>query len=77
MVQKTFDISSLFYLSQEAMAKKARREIAALIEKGKLETARIKTEGIIADDVHVELLELMELYSEMLLARFALLDLPK
>lgn len=59
------------------MAKKARREIAALIEKGKLETARIKTEGIIADDVHVELLELMELYSEMLLARFALLDLPK
>lgn len=59
------------------MAKKSRREIAALIEKGKLETARIKTEGIIADDVHVELLELLELYSEMLLARFALLDLPR
>lgn len=59
------------------MAKKSRREIAALVEKGKLETARIKTEGIIADDVHVELLELLELYSEMLLARFALLDLPR
>lgn len=74
------------------MAKKSRRDIAALVEKGKLETARIKTEGIIAEDVstsccrlktrlltleqiHIELLELMELYVETLLARFALLDL--
>lgn len=46
-----------FYLTacipptQEAMAKKARREIATLIERGKLETARIKVEGIIAEDV--------------------------
>lgn len=61
---------------QEAMLKQSRRDIAALIEKGKLETARIKTEGIISEDIHLELLELMELYSETLLARFALLDLP-
>ncbi|PWN51808.1 DUF292-domain-containing protein [Violaceomyces palustris] len=60
---------------KEAMAKRARREIATLVEKGKIETARIKTEGIIAEDIHIELLELMELYSEMLLARFALLDM--
>ncbi len=58
------------------MAKQARRDISALVEKGKLETARIKTEGIISEDIHLELLELMELYSETLLARFALLDLP-
>lgn len=57
------------------MAKQARRDISVLIEKGKLETARIKTEGIISEDIHLELLELMELYAETLLARFALLDL--
>lgn len=58
------------------MAKQARRDISALVEKGKLETARIKTEGIISEDIHLELLELMELYAETLLARFALLDMP-
>ncbi|EST04929.1 protein of unknown function DUF292, eukaryotic [Kalmanozyma brasiliensis GHG001] len=61
---------------KEAMAKQARRDISALVEKGKLETARIKTEGIISEDIHLELLELMELYAETLLARFALLDQP-
>lgn len=61
---------------KEAMAKQSRRDISSLVEKGKLETARIKTEGIISEDIHLELLELMELYSETLLARFALLDLP-
>ncbi|SPO26812.1 related to IST1 - protein with a positive role in the multivesicular body sorting pathway [Ustilago trichophora] len=61
---------------KEAMAKQARRDISALVEKGKLETARIKTEGIISEDIHLELLELMELYAETLLARFALLDMP-
>ncbi|CCF52046.1 hypothetical protein NDA11_003241 [Ustilago hordei] len=61
---------------KEAMAKQARRDISALVEKGKLETARIKTEGIISEDIHLELLELMELYAETLLTRFALVDLP-
>ncbi|PWZ00309.1 DUF292-domain-containing protein [Testicularia cyperi] len=60
---------------KEAMLKQARRDIASLVEKGKLETARIKTEGIICEDIHLELLELMELYCETLLARFALLDM--
>lgn len=36
---------------KEAIAKKDRRDIANLVERGKLETARIKTEGIIAEDV--------------------------
>ncbi|KAL4250380.1 IST1 family protein, partial [Pleurotus pulmonarius] len=43
-------------------------------EKGKVETARIKVESLINEDIHVELLELLELYSELLLARFGLLD---
>ncbi|KDN43005.1 DUF292-domain-containing protein [Tilletiaria anomala UBC 951] len=59
----------------EAMQKTARKEISALIERGKTETARVKTEGLINTDIHIELIELMELYSETLLARFALLDI--
>lgn len=36
---------------KEAIAKKERKEISSLIARGKDETARIKTEGIIAEDV--------------------------
>jgi vacuolar protein sorting-associated protein IST1 len=57
-----------------ALAKASRRDIATLIEKNKLETARIKVESIIHDDIHVELLEILELYCELLSARFGLLD---
>lgn len=58
----------------EASAKVSRREIATLIEKGKLETARIRVETIISDDVHIELLEIMELYCEILSARINLIE---
>lgn len=61
---------------KESLAKAARRDIATLIERNKLETARIKTESIIHDDIHVELLEVLELYCELLSARFGLLDTP-
>jgi hypothetical protein len=77
---------------KEAQAKANRRDIATLVEKGKLETARIKVEtsayiyiiiihisvdlpSVINEDIYVELLELLELYCELLLARFGLLDL--
>ncbi|KAG0144619.1 hypothetical protein CROQUDRAFT_708854 [Cronartium quercuum f. sp. fusiforme G11] len=59
----------------EASAKLSRREIATLIEKGRLETARIRVENIISEDVHIELLEILELYCEMLSARMNLIDL--
>jgi len=59
---------------KHAQAKASRRDIAFLLEKGKLETARIKVENIINEDIYVELLELLELYSELLISRFALLD---
>jgi len=59
---------------KEAQAKASRRDIATLIERGKIETARIKVETIINEDIHIELLELLELYCELLLARFGLLD---
>jgi len=59
---------------KEAQAKSSRRDIATLIERGKVETARIKIETLINEDIHTELLELLELYCELLLARFGLLD---
>jgi vacuolar protein sorting-associated protein IST1 len=43
-----------------ALAKKSRREIADLLVKGRLETSRLRVEGLIQDDIYVELLELLE-----------------
>lgn len=60
---------------KEAQAKSSRRDIATLIERGKLETARVKVENIINEDIHIELLELLELYCELLISRFGLLEL--
>ncbi|EJC98801.1 DUF292-domain-containing protein [Fomitiporia mediterranea MF3/22] len=59
---------------KEAQAKTARRDIATLLEQAKLEKARVKVEAIINEDIHIELLELLELYCELLLARFGLLE---
>ncbi|KAL4067304.1 regulator of Vps4 activity in the MVB pathway-domain-containing protein [Scleroderma yunnanense] len=72
---------------KEAQAKSARRDIAVLLEKGKwLETFTLTrlllattsdcTDIILVinDDINLELLELLELYCELLIARFGLLD---
>ncbi|GAA5898315.1 hypothetical protein JCM8208_006942 [Rhodotorula glutinis] len=59
------------------LAKSTRREVAALVEKGKLESAKIKVEGLLSEDLYVELLEVLELYCELLLARFGLLETVK
>ncbi|KAG5341695.1 IST1 like protein [Termitomyces sp. T112] len=75
-VQLRLSVQRLRTLQQkkEAQAKATRREIATVLEKGKIETARIKVEALIHEDIHTELLELLELYCELLLARFGLLD---
>lgn len=89
---------------KEAQAKSSRRDIAVLLERGKLESARVKAEAsgsaplnsmetftltrlpltttfdctdiilVINEDINLELLELLELYCELLIARFGLLD---
>jgi len=59
---------------KEAQAKVSRRDIATLLERNKVETARIRTEALISDDIHLELLEVLELYCELLTARFGMLD---
>ena len=103
---------------KEAQAKATRRDIATLLERGKVETARIKTEAgtsalspsalrrhlwqgcrlirldlrlptlaripcfihlltarpVINEDIYMELLELLELYCELVHVRFGILD---
>ena len=39
----------------ESLAKRSRREVASLLEQGKVETARIRTESLILSDQHNEL----------------------
>jgi vacuolar protein sorting-associated protein IST1 len=48
--------------------------LAQLLETGKEQSARIRVENIIREDLNVELLEILELYCELLLARIGLLE---
>lgn len=57
-----------------AIAKQQRRAMAQLLEQGKTESARIRVENIIRSDLTTELHEILELYSELLLARAGLLE---
>jgi vacuolar protein sorting-associated protein IST1 len=76
-VHLKLSVARLRLLQQKkvALSKQARRELALqLIPQGKLQSARIRVENIIADDIYVELLEILELYCELVLARIGLLD---
>lgn len=57
-----------------AIAKQQRRAMAELLEQGKEQSARIRVENIVRQDENVELLEMLELYCELLLARIGLLE---
>ncbi|KAF9169974.1 hypothetical protein BGX21_009385 [Mortierella sp. AD011] len=59
------------------LAQQQRKEIARLLETGKEESARIRVEHIIREDFSTEALEIIELYCELLLARFGLLEQMK
>jgi vacuolar protein sorting-associated protein IST1 len=58
----------------EALSKNQRRAMAALLEQGKEDSARIRVENIIRSDITTELHEILELYCELLLARAGLLE---
>lgn len=75
-VQLKLSISRLRMVQQKdtALAKQQRRAMAALLESGKEESARIRVENIIRSDLNTELLEIIELYCELLSARVGLLD---
>lgn len=51
-----------------------RREMANLLSQSREASARIRVENIIHTDITVELMEILELYAELLLARAGLLD---
>ncbi|KAI9320867.1 DUF292-domain-containing protein [Dichotomocladium elegans] len=51
-----------------------RREIAMLLDKGKEESARVRVEHIIREDLFIEAMEILELYCDLLLARFGLIE---
>lgn len=48
--------------------------MAQLLEAGKIESARIRVEGIIRSDITCELYEILELYCELLLARVGMME---
>ncbi|KAK5137993.1 hypothetical protein LTR08_005790 [Meristemomyces frigidus] len=75
-VQLKLSISRLRMVQQKdtALAKQQRRSMAQLLEQGKDESARIRVENIIRSDMNTELLEILELYCELLIARAGLLD---
>lgn len=77
-VQLKLSISRLRMTQQKdtALAKQSRRQMAQLLEQGKLESAKIRIENIIRQDITTELHEILELYCELLLARSQLLDPP-
>lgn len=75
-VQLKLTISRLRMVQQkdEALAKQQRRAMAQLLEQGKYESAKIRVENIIRSDMNSELLEILELYCELLIARVGLLE---
>ncbi|KAJ2742049.1 Vacuolar protein sorting-associated protein ist1 [Coemansia sp. BCRC 34301] len=64
----------LLQAKKSSLNLKARREIAPLLEAGKIESATIRVENIIREDLNVEALEMVELYCELLTARVGLVD---
>jgi vacuolar protein sorting-associated protein IST1 len=58
----------------EAVSKQKRRELATVLEAGKIDSARIRVEGIIQGDIMCELYEILELYCELLLTRVGMME---
>ena len=56
------------------LALKARKEIADYIALSKEDRARIRVEHIIREDYMVEAMEIIEMYCDLLLARFGLIQ---
>lgn len=59
------------------LTQKSRREIADFIANNKEDRARIKVEQIIREDYYVEAFELLEMFCDLLLARFGLIEQMK
>lgn len=56
------------------LTQKARKEIADYLNNGKDDRARIRVEHIIREDYLIEAMEMLELFCDLLLARFGLIE---
>ncbi|KAF8784302.1 IST1 homolog [Argiope bruennichi] len=59
------------------LTQKSRREIADYLANGKIERSKIRVEHIIREDYLVEAMELVEMFCDLLLARFGLIQQMK
>lgn len=59
---------------KRSISQNQRKEIATLLEAGKVESARIRVEHIIREDYNTEAMEVLELLCELILARIGLLS---
>ncbi|XP_050502225.1 IST1 homolog isoform X7 [Diabrotica virgifera virgifera] len=64
----------LLQKKKSELTEKSRKEIADYIVAGKIERAKIRVEYIIREDYLVEALEVVEMYCDLLLARFGLIS---
>eukprot|EP00047_Mylnosiga_fluctuans_P013380 m.31345 g.31345 ORF g.31345 m.31345 type:complete len:348 (+) comp4874_c0_seq1:972-2015(+) len=64
----------MFQQKQENLNQMTRREIATLIESKREELARIKTEQLIRDDYLIDALAIVELFTNLLLARVGMIE---
>lgn len=72
-----FDGIELAWSELAELAQKARKEIADYLSAGKDERARIRVEHIIREDYLVEAMEILELYCDLLITRFGLIQSMK
>ena len=59
------------------LAQKSRKEIGEYLNNGKHERAKIRVEHIIREDYLVEAMELVEMYCDLLITRFGLIEQVK
>lgn len=59
------------------LSQKSRKEIADYISVNKVDRARIRVEHIIREDYMIEAMEMLEMYCDLLLARFGLIEQMK
>lgn len=64
----------LLQKKKSELTQKARKEIADSIAAGKIERAKIRVEYIIREDYMIEALEIIEMYCDILLSRFGLIQ---
>lgn len=69
--------STMLQKKKENQGNTNKKEVAKLLEREKPELARIKTEQIIRDDYMIETLEIMEVYFNLLVSRFGLIEANK